>query len=190
MSKRILIGILFLLLILPVKALSATDDQLTQLDKQRNETLNKITERLIEGKISPNIARQLKAELDDVVKLESHAREDNKVTTTEIYNISKCLDKVHSHIDSQTHTTKIWMGINSRDKTLHEKITNALAAGTISKEQANTLEKDYEQLRAREVSGYPTNSLEFTDAITIADDLLSLNSKIERLIAVGRGVSK
>jgi hypothetical protein len=183
MSKKIIFIALFMMLILPSRAMSANEDELTQLDTQRNEALNKITAGLIEGKVFPNIARQLKEELDNVTKLESHARADQVVPTTEIYNISKCLDKARTDIKAQTHTTKVWMGINSRDTTLHNKIADALAAGKINKEQAKTLEQEYEKLRNREVSGYPINALEFTDAITIADDLQILSNKIDQLIA-------
>ncbi len=186
MSKRILKKILIttvsMLFALQNKAMAANDDQITQLDSQRNETLNKITTGLIEGKISPGAARQLKVELDDVTKLESHAQEDHQVTPSEIDNIATCLDKVQSHISSATHATKVWSGIDSHDKTLHDKIADALAVGTINKEQATTLEQEYEKLRNREVSGYPINAMEFTEAIAIADDLQALNDKINQLI--------
>lgn len=174
---------LSLLLIVQTKAMSANDDQLVQIDKGRNEALTNITERLIRGQLSPNAAKQLKVELDDVTKLESHAQEDHILTDNEIYNMSKCLEKVRSDIDSQTHKTKVWMGIDSNDKTIHEKISDALAAKRLDKEEAESLEIEYEKLRSREGTGYPISRMEYADAISIADDLQTLNKKIDQFIA-------
>jgi hypothetical protein len=183
MSKKIVLTVLLVLLMGQSKALSANEDQLTQLDTQRNKELDQITEGLIGGKILPDKARKLKEELDEVTKLESNAREDNALTATEAYNITKCLQKVQSHIDTNTHTTKVWMGIDSGNKGIHTKISDALAARKISKEQAETLEREYEKLLSREGDGYPTHRFVFSDAIALADDLQTLNSKIDQLIA-------
>jgi len=185
MSKKIAITIISSFLLSQTSALCAETDPLISLDAQRNDLLKQITAQLVAGKIGPTDAQQLKTGLDNVVKLETHAQEDKNVTPEECSNIENALEQVRSQLGTATHTTKVWMGIDSHDTTMRTKISNALETRKISKDQAGALMQEEEKLRARESNGSPTNEFEFTDAISIAGDLLTLDGRIDQLASTG-----
>src|SRR5271156_1679582 len=122
MSKKIAITVASSLLFFQTGALCDQTDQLVNLDAQRNDLLKQITTQLVAGKVGPTDAQQLKAGLDNVVQIETRAQEDKNITDAEYKDIKDALDKVQSQIQADTHPTKVWMGIDSRDITLQNKI--------------------------------------------------------------------
>ncbi len=185
MSKKIAITIISGLLLLQTKGLCADSNQLTSLDAQRNDLLKQITAQLVAGKIGPTDAQLLKSGLDNVVQLETRAQEDKIVTDAEYQDIANALAQTRSQLATAVHPQKVWMGIDAHDTTLQRKISDALGSHKISKEQADSLMQEAEMLRAREANGSPTNEFEFDDAVSIAGDLLTLDSKIDQVASTG-----
>ena len=183
MSKRIAITVFSSLLLSQTGGFCA--DVLMDTDTRRDDLLKQITKELVAGKITPGDAIMLKNELDNVVKLETVAQEDKQVTPEELSSINNALELTKTHTTAATHSNKIWLGINYKDRTLENKITNALDSHKISQEQATSLMGEEEKLRARENNGDPSNEFDFTDAITIAGDIQSLAGKIDQLASAG-----
>ena len=88
-------------------------------------------------------------------------------------------------MQAATHPSKVWMGIDARDNTLQKKINDALDSRKISKEQAGSLFDEEEKIRARETNGDPKNDFDFTAALSLAQDILTLDSKIDQLASSG-----
>jgi len=183
MLKRVAITVLSSLILFPASAYCAIENELSAIDTQRDEVLKQLTGELISGKISIEDAQKLKGELDDVVKLETKAKEEPLTSAERITEINSALQQVRSHIAATTHATKVWLGIDSQDRTLDKKITDALEARKITKDQASDLKQASDGLRARESNGDPTHSMEYTDALSLAQDIQTLNSKIDQAIA-------
>ncbi len=137
MSKKIAITVFSGLLLLQTKGFCA--DVLTDTDSRRDDLLKQITQELVAGKITPGDAQKLKSELDNVVKLETIAQEDKQVTPEELNNINTALETARSHTVAATHQDKVWLGINCKNMTLHDKISDALNSHKISQEQATSL---------------------------------------------------
>ena len=76
---------------------------------------------------------------------------------------------------------KVWMGIDSHNMSIKEKIDALFASGRLSKEEAENLEQEEQTLRDREIVNDSTNGLEFDDAVSIAKEIHQLNAKIAEL---------
>ena len=183
MLKRIVLTVASLLVLFPPSGSCTIETDINTLDLQRNELLKHITTGLVNGKISIEEAQRLKGELDNIIKLETKAKEEPLSSPERLQEINSSLKDVHSHIDTATHSTKIWLGIDSHDRTLEKKITDALDSKAISKEQAEGFKQQYDELRAREANGDPTHGFEFDDALALAVDTQILNSNIDKAIA-------
>lgn len=182
MFKRVVLSVAAVLVLLPPSVFCTIETDITNADQQRNELLKQVTTGLVNGKISIEDAQKLKGELDNIVKLETRAQEDPLTSPERLQEIKSTLNDIHNHINAATHPTKIWLGLDSRDKTLDQKITGALDKKSISKEQAEGLKQQYDELRAREANGDPTHGFEFDDAISLAVDTQTLNSNIDKAI--------
>lgn len=66
---------------------------------------------------------------------------------------------------------------------MQKKINDALAARKIDKDQAFALTEESDKLRARE-SNF-SNEVDFTEGMSIANDLLTLDGKIDQLASSG-----
>jgi hypothetical protein len=183
MLKKVAFTVATVLVLFPASAFCSIETDINTIDLQRNELLKQVTTGLVNGKISIEDARKLKEELDNIIKLEIKAKEDPLSSPERLQNINSTLKESEGHISASTHQTKVWLGIDSRDNTLETKITNALDKKAISKEQAEDLKQQYDELRARESNGDPTRGFEFEDAIALADDIQTLNSKIDKAIS-------
>ncbi len=183
MLKRVALTVVSVLVLFPPGAFCTIETDINNADLQRNELLKKVANGLVSGKVSIEDAQKLKGELDNVVKLETRAQEDPLTSPERLQEINNTLKEIQTHIDASTHPTKVWIGIDSRDRTLDQKITDALDRKAISKEQAEGLKQQYDELRAREANGDPTHGFEFDDAISLAVDTQTLGSNIDKAIA-------
>lgn len=159
------------------------DTDINNLDLQRNELLKRIIAGLTSGKLSITDAQRLKNELDNIVQLESTAKEDAISSPEHVKQISEAVQNTSKDIDKAIQPTKVWLGINADDKTIEQKITNALASKAISKEQAENFKQQFDELRARESNGDPAHGYEFEDAMSLAVDIQTLDNNIDRAIA-------
>ena len=183
MLKKGLLSAVSLLVLFPNNGFCTIEGDLTNLDLQRNEVLKEVTTGLVNGKISIEDAQKLKNELDGVIKLETAAKEDTLSSPERLQEISKTINQIHDHVNNAIHPTKLWLGIDSQDKTLEQKITNALNHKLISKERAEEFKQQWDELRARESNGDPSHGFEFEDAMSLAVDVQTLNSNIDRAIS-------
>ena len=114
---------LAVLLVMPA-CFGANEDQLLRLDADRNDLLKQITNELSYGKMTLADAQTTKSDLDQVVILETLYKEGKQVQLSTISLDFKSLKEVEAAI----HPQKVWMGIDSHNKTLRQKIDAAFAA--------------------------------------------------------------
>ena len=171
------------LILFPSAAFCAIDNELISLDSRRNDLLKQLTDGLIKGKVTAANAQTIKDELDNVVKLETRAKEEPLTGPECINQINSSLQQSKSHIQAAIHPTKVWLGIDSQDKTLEQRITDALDKNKITKIQAESLKQEFDELRARESNGDPTRGFEFNDALALAGDIQTLSDKIDKTVA-------
>lgn len=115
---------LAVLLVMPA-CFGANEDQLLRLDADRNDLLKQITNELSYGKMTLADAQTTKSDLDQVVTLETLYKEGKQV---QLSTISLDLEKVRKEVKAAIHPQKVWMGIDSHNKTLRQKIDAAFAA--------------------------------------------------------------
>ena len=183
MLKKIAITVATSLILFPSSGFCAIENELTAVDNQRTELLKQLTTGLASGKISIDDAQKIKTDIDNVIKLETQAKEDPVSSPEKIKQINSSLQQVNSEISSAIHPRKVWLGIDVQDKTLEQKITNALDNKKLTKEQAESFKQQFDKLRQRESNGDPTRGFEFTDAIALAVDLQTFNTKLDQAIA-------
>ncbi len=155
----------------------ANGDKLIQLDNDRNDLLKEITNQLSYGRMTLADAEKTKGELDNIVAMETKYKDGN----LKLNAISSRLDKVKADVKAATHPDKVWMGINSHNKALKEKIDAAFDAKKLTRDEADNLGQQEQVLRDRETVNDTSNGLEFDDAISIAKAIQDLDKKIDEL---------
>ncbi len=183
MVKRIALSVVASLMLFPASGFCAVDNELINLDQQRNELLKQLTDGLVKGKVSVADAQSCKSELDNIIKIETKAKEDPLSSPECIKQINTCLQQSQAHIQAAIHPNKVWLGVDPQDKTLEKKLNNALDKGLITKEEAEGFKQQFDKLRQRESNGEPTRGFEFDDAISLSTDLETFNSDLDKAIA-------
>lgn len=183
MLKRIALMVVSSFILFSPSGFCTIENDLTSLDLQRNELLKRVTAQLVSGKITIEDAQKLKNDLDNVVKLETKAKEDPLSTPERVQEISSTIQQINSRLEAATRPTKIWLGIDVRDTVLERKISDTLAQKKITKTQAEGFKRRLDELKARESNGDPTRGFEFDDAMALAVDIQTLNSNIDDAIA-------
>jgi seryl-tRNA synthetase len=181
--KETVLVVVSILVVFPTNGFCTVQDELTNLQSQRNELSKQVIAGLVNGTMSVQDAQKLKNELDDVIKLETRLKRTPLHSSEQLKQISFVLLRTSSNIEKATHSSKIWLGIDSRNKILEQKISDALADGTISKKQAENFTKQLETLRSRASNSYPERGITFTEALALAIDMQRFNNDIDRTIA-------
>lgn len=153
-------------------------DELTQLDDQREQLLDQITNELAYGHISPSDAEKNKDELDKIVSMETTYKEGGAM---KLRTISLALDKIKEDIKESIHPNKVWMGIDTHNMALKQKIDRYEKDNKLTREEADDLGRQEQVLRDRETVSDTSQGLEFDDAITLAHDIQNLDQKIDEL---------
>jgi hypothetical protein len=156
----------------------ANDDQLIQLDNDRNDLLKQITNELAYGRMQLVDAERLKGELDKIVSLETAYKDGKQV---QLKQISLALAKIRGDVKDAIHPDKVWMGIDSKNKAMRQKIDKYFAAGKLTKAEAENLGRQEQILRDRETVNDASGGLVYDDAISIAKDIWQLDKKIDEL---------
>ena len=158
--------------------LGANGDQLIKLDADRNDILTQITNELAYGHLNLVDAQRLKSELDKIVTLETKYKEGHQV---QLKTITDSLQSIRQDVKVTIHPNKVWMGIDSHNMALKQKIDAALDANKLTKEEADNLELEEQTLRNRETVSDSTSGLEYDDAISMAKEIARLSKKIDEL---------
>jgi hypothetical protein len=166
------------LLISSPACLGANGSQLIQLDQDRNDLLKQITNELSYGHMTLEDAEKTKGELDKIVSLETAYKEGKQV---KLKTISLALQKVHGDVKAAIHPNKVWMGIDSHNRALKEKIDAAFDAKKLNRDEADNLGQQEQVLRDRETVNDSSNGLEYDDAVSIAKAIQDLDKKIDAL---------
>ncbi len=157
---------------------AANGDALIQLDNDRADQLQHITNELSYGHLSLDDAKRLKGELDTIIPLETKYKEGHQV---KLKTISDRLDKIRQDIKAAIQPNKVWMGIDCRNMALRQKIDAALDANKLTKEEAENLGLEEKTLRNHENESDTTDGLTYDDAIATAAEILRLDKKIDEL---------
>lgn len=158
--------------------LGANGSQLIQLDQDRSDLLNKITNELSYGRMTLADAQRTKAELDKVVALETKYK-DGSVKTFQ--PIKLALQKAQADVKASTHPDKVWMGIDANNRALKQKIDKYFDEKKLTKDEADNLGQQEQVLRDRETVNDTSNGLIYDDAISIATAIQDLDKKIDQL---------
>jgi len=156
----------------------ANEDRLVKLDAERNDLLKEITNELSYGHMKLADAEALKGELDNVVSLETKWKEGRQV---KLDAIAKTLQRIRVDVKGAIYPKKVWMGIDSHNMAIKEKIDALFASGKLTKEEAENLGREEQTLRDHETVNDSANGLEFDDAVSIAKEIQQLNRKIAEL---------
>ncbi len=156
----------------------ANGSELIQLDSDRNDLLKQITNELSYGRMTLADAERTKGELDKVVALETKYKDG---TIKRLQPIRLALQKTQADIKAAIHPDKVWMGIDSHNKALKEKIDAAFDAKKLTRDEADNLGQQEQVLRDRETVNDTSNGLEYDDAISIATAIQELDKKIDQL---------
>lgn len=172
------------LLIIALSSLSipgwaANGDKLVQLDQDRSNLLNEITNQLSYGYINVADAERLNGKLDNVVAMETKYKEGHQ--KIEFVKITNALKAVRVDLQKTISPKKVWMGIDSHNMALKEKIDAALNAGKLNKDEASNLELEEATIRNGETVNDTSNGLQYDDAVSTAKQINQLNAKIDRL---------
>jgi hypothetical protein len=90
------------------------------------------------------------------------------------------LESATQHLNSlKKEKPRAWAGINHRDVALGQEISAALANKQISKDLAESLKFEADEIKTREASACNNDGLKLADAISIAADKQTLQEKIK-----------
>lgn len=177
MKRQILLSGLLL-----VSLSSAADAQQSayspeNLEQRRLVLMKGIVDNLVQGKISSTEAQEIAGQLGDVLALQAKLSSDKNLSDAYMQGLSASLDRASAQLASVKHEKRIWRGINPHDTALDRKIADALSSGRVNKEEAGSLQRENDALKARETA--VLDSVNLSEAIAVANDQQALEQKLD-----------
>ncbi|PZM77557.1 MAG: hypothetical protein DKT66_25065 [Candidatus Melainabacteria bacterium] len=166
------------------------DSEREPIDLQAQKALidKLVTAATINGRLTSDEARSIKAERDRLTALEFQCRaSDGRLTAGESILIASEWDKLQRAVKKQAQDKERDVSdIDARQARIQRRISEGLSSGRITAREAERLGKEFDVIASKEAQFRADGGLSYGESLTLAIELEQLTRKVENAIANGR----
>ncbi len=166
------------------------DSEREPIDLQAQKALIEklVTAATINGRLTNDEARSIKAEKDRLTALEFQCRaSDGRLTAGESILIASEWDKLQRAVKKQTQDKERDVSdIDARQARIQRRISEGLSSGRITAREADRLGKEFDVISSKETQFKADGGLSYGESLTLAIELEQLTRKVENAIANGK----
>lgn len=166
------------------------DSEREPIDLQAQKALidKLVTAATINGRLTSDEARSIKAERDRLTALEFQCRaSDGRLTAGESILIASEWDKLQRAVKKQAQDKERDVSdIDARQARIQRRISEGLSSGRITAREADRLGKEFDVIASKEAQFRADGGLSYGESLTLAIELEQLTRKVENAIANGK----
>lgn len=166
------------------------DSELEPVDLANQKAIidKQVAAAIINGRLTSDEARSIKAEKDRLTALEFQCRtSDGRLTAGESILIASEWEKLRRDVKRQTQDKERDLSdIDVRQARIQKRIAEGVATGRITQREADRLGKEYDSIAQQEAQFRADGGLSYGESLTLGISLEQLTRNVENAIANGR----
>lgn len=162
-----------------------SETALPDLAKREAELYQRITEGVMQGRLTAKDADSLKRDFYRLMDMEAKYRQSGGLSFGEHAALALELEKLSSNIESSMHETQAALpDVDARQGEIDNRLADAVASGKMTSEQSREFTKELDRIARDEVTyRFSGTGLSYAESLALITDLEKLSSKLDTRLA-------